>query len=138
MAKRRFRTLGRKYGDIVPRISEVYLIDVKGQIEHRKTKYFVCVSVAKDKYLIINSEHREIYDDLEVDSCDYPFFDGKSRFVGCSRLHHFSADKIIKAVGCLYREDMMNIRDKIRDSKVLDKHEKSIVLCQIEQWLLQD
>jgi uncharacterized protein (TIGR02145 family) len=65
----------------MPNISEVFVIDVSGVIEYRDKKHCVCVSVAFDKYLLINTSHREIYDDFEIKSSDYAFLKLNNRFV---------------------------------------------------------
>jgi hypothetical protein len=117
-------------------ISEVFVIDVSGVIEYRDKKHCVCVSVTSDKYLLINTSHRNIYDDFEIKSADYAFLKPKNRFVCCSELHEFKSDKIIKSVGNLNRGDMLKIIDKIQNSEYIKKKDKDSVVAELNTWLL--
>jgi hypothetical protein len=116
-------------------ISDVLIIDVTGKINYRGSKHCVCISVSGDKYFLINTDHREIYDDFEIKSSDYVFLDGTDRFVCCSRMHEFRPDRIIRKVGNLNHCDMARIADKIQKSKVLDKMEKDSVIPELDKWL---
>jgi len=116
-------------------ISTVFVVDVSGAIEHRDTKHCVCVSVTSDKYLLINTNHREIYDDFEIKSSDYAFLKHKNRFVCCSEMYEFKPDKLIKRVGNLHRDDMLKIIDKIQNSEYLKKIEKDSVIPELNKWL---
>ncbi|MDR2593021.1 MAG: hypothetical protein LBC59_09530 [Chitinispirillales bacterium] len=116
-------------------ISEVVVIDVSGVIEHRGTKHCVCVSVSAEKYLLINTNHRDIYDDFEIKSSEYAFLKPKNRFVCCSEMYHFDSDEIIKSVGTLNRNDMIKIVDKIQNSESLKKAEKDFVILELGKWL---
>ena len=119
----------------MPNISEVVVIDVSGTIEHRGIKHCVCVSVSAEKYLLINTNHRDMYDDFEIKSSEYAFLKPKNRFVCCSELYHFDSDKIIKSVGALNRNDMIKIVDKIQNSESLKKVKKDSVLSELNKWL---
>jgi hypothetical protein len=120
----------------VSNISDVFVANFSSEFEHRSTKHCVCVSVSTDKYVIINTDHREMYDDFEIKSSDDAFLEHKNRFVSCLKLYQSDSIKIHKHVGNLYREDMLKIVDKIQNSKVLDKTEKDSVLPEIKKWLL--
>jgi hypothetical protein len=87
-------------------------------------------------YLLINTEHRKIYDDLEIKASDYEFLGSINRFVECSELFRIEQKFFIKKVGSLYREDMIKITEKIRKSKFLTAAEKKTVLPELEKWLL--
>jgi len=119
----------------VPNISEVVVIDVSETIEHRGTKHCVCVSVSAEKYLLINTNHRAIYDDFEIKSSEYAFLKPKNRFVCCSEMYHFDSDKIIKRVGVLNRGDMIKIVDKMQNSESLKTIEKNSVIPELNKWL---
>jgi len=80
----------------MPDISDVFIIDVSGKIGYRNTKHCVCISVSREKFFLINTSHREMYDDFNIKSSDYDFLGGIDRFVSCSMIHEFSPDKIIK------------------------------------------
>jgi hypothetical protein len=119
----------------MPKISDVLIVDVSGKIPLRDTKHCVCISVSKDKYLLINTDHREMYDDFQIKSSDYAFLKDTDRFVCCSKMYRFSPDRIIKKTGNLNRSDMIKIIDKIQNSKILDKMEKNSVIPELDKWL---
>lgn len=121
-------------------IGDVFVIDVKDSdtISHRDTKHCVCVSVAKDKYLVINTEHREMYDDFGITVSNYPFLK-IDRFVACSALHKFSPDKIISGrQGKLKYTDMIRVIDKIQNSKTIDKTERDEILPELIEWQMDN
>jgi len=119
----------------MPQISDVNIIDVSGDINYRSTKHCICISVSKDRYLIINTEHRKMYDDFLIESSIYSFLDGKDRFICCSGMYEFSSDKIIKKVGNLNFIDMSKIMEKIQKSRVIDKIDKDSVIPELDKWL---
>lgn len=121
-------------------ISDVFVVDVKGsEINNRETKHCICISVSKDKYLVINTEHRQIYDDFEIKASDYPFLKGKDRFVCCASVHKFPPEKIIsESVGKLKYSDMLKIIDKIQNSKFLNQSEKNDILPDLVDWQLDN
>jgi len=116
-------------------ISDVLIIDVSGEIEHRNTKHCVCVSVSKNKYFMINTKHREMYDDFEIESSEYGFLNGVNRFVSCSLMREFDVGKIIRKVGNLSKNDMRKIIDKMKKSDYLYKIERDLVIPEIEEWM---
>ena len=119
-------------------ISEVVVMDVSGVIGHRDTKHCVCVSVSTDKYLLINTSHRDIYDDFEIKSSEYAFLKSENRFVSCSKLYQFDSSKIIRSVGNLNRSDMAKIVDKIQNSESLKMAEKDFVILELDKWLSEN
>ena len=121
-------------------ISDIFVIDVRGsEINNRETKHCICISVSKDKYLVINSEHRQMYDDFEIKASDYQFLKGKNRFVSCAFVYKFPPEKIIsKSVGKLKYPDMLKIIDKIQNSKILDQSEKNDILPDLVDWQLDN
>jgi len=118
----------------VPNISDVVVVEKV--IEHRKTKHCVCILVATDKYLMINTSHRDIYDDFEIESSEYVFLKSINRFVCCSEMFYVSPDKILRSVGNLNRNDMLKIVNKIQNSKIMGDIEKDSVLPELRKWLL--
>jgi hypothetical protein len=65
----------------VHNISDVFVANFSNEFEHRPIKRCVCVSALSERYLIINTNHREMYDDFEIMSADYDFLESKNRFV---------------------------------------------------------
>ncbi len=120
----------------MPDISDVLIMDVTKLFKYRDTKHCVCVSVSNSKYLVINSNHRDRYDDFEIKSADYAFLNSMDRFVCCSETYTFNNDEIIKKVGNLNRSDMIKIVDKIRNSKILSVMEQNLVLPELNKWIL--
>jgi hypothetical protein len=121
-------------------ISDVFVINVKdSDIHNRETKHCICISVSKDKYLVINTEHRQMYDDFSISASDYPFLKGKDRYVCCSAVYKFLPDRIIsESVGKLKYLDMLKIIDKIQNSKSLDRSEKNDILPELIEWQLDN
>ena len=122
----------------MPEICSIWLVDVSGLFPYRNTKQAVCISVAGNRYLVINTEHRQMYDDFCIKSSEYPFLDGTDRYVACSRIHCFEAERLIKKVGSLSLADTKNLVEKIKKSRVIDKLEKNAILPELEKWLLDN
>lgn len=119
----------------MPQISDVFIIDVSGKINYRNTKHCVCISLSENKYLLVNTNHREMYDDFQIRSSEYDFLGGMDRFISCHRIHEFSFDRIIKKVGNLNYDDIAKIVDKIQKSRTLDKIDKDSVIPDLDKWL---
>ena len=117
---------------------DVAIVNVKGVIDYRDTKYCVCVSILKDKYLLINTEHRSMYDDFKIEAKDYPFLQNEDRFVSCSKIHTFDFRRIIKSVGNLEIKDIKKIIEKIRNSRSIHKIDKDLILPELENWLSEN
>jgi hypothetical protein len=120
----------------VPQISDVFVIDTAGKIEHRGTKFCVYVSVAKDKWLLINTANRGIYNELEIKPSEYGFLGGVNRFVACSQVFEFDEGKVIKKAGNLNYGDMVRIAEnlkKVRTKKIMIQLKDIIV--ELEKWL---
>lgn len=109
-------------------------MDVTKLFKYRDTKHCVCVSVSNNKFLVINSNHRDKYDDFEIKSTDYAFLNSMNRFVCCSETYTFNNAEIIKKVGNLNRNDMVKIVEKIINSKILSDMEKNTVLPELNKW----
>lgn len=119
-------------------IADVFVMQVGNQIEHRETKHCICIATAQNKYFIINTEHREIYDDFKISAHDYDFLKGLDRYVSCSSIFQFTPDKIICKVGKLNYPDMLKLIDKVQNSEVLDDAEKSAILPELTDWQMDN
>lgn len=118
----------------MPNISEVFIIDVSNILPHSTTKYCICVSAGSNRYFLINSEHREMYDDFEIKSSNYSFLK-KDSYVGCSETIVLKEEFIIKNVGRLKYDDMRKILEKIQKSKHIAKPEREDMALELEEWL---
>jgi len=116
-------------------ISGVYKVNTVGLIEFRQKKICVCISIAFNKYFLINSDHREIYDDFEIASPIYTFTNYKNRFVCCSRTISFDTDRLIEKVGNFNRNDMIRILNKIQTSEILIDDNKESIITELQIWL---
>jgi len=83
---------------ITPQISEVYIIDVSKILPHCKTKYCICITTGINKYFLINSENRKMYDTFKINVSDYSFLKQDS-YVGCSKAHLLESNLIVKNIG---------------------------------------
>lgn len=119
-------------------IADVFVIDVGDQIEHRDTKHCICIATSQNKYFLINTMHREMYDDFQISASSYPFLKGVDRFVCCSQIYQFTPDKIIHKVGKLNYQDMIKLISKVQNSEVLDNAEKSAVLPELTDWQMDN
>jgi hypothetical protein len=116
-------------------ISEVYIIDVSKIMPHRTTKYGICVSAGENRYFLINSDHREIYDDLKISNYDFLKHDS---YVGCSKAHEFEKELIKERIGAIDYDDMAKILDKVKKSKHLDDATIETISYELETWLEQE
>jgi hypothetical protein len=62
-------------------------MDLSSILPHCKDKYGICVSASNGKYFLINSEHRRMYDDFEINTSEYSFLTKERSFIGCSEAH---------------------------------------------------
>jgi len=134
LAKKRIKRAIGFYGYLMPNISEVFIVDVAKLFHHRKTKHCVCVSAGDDKFLVINSEHREMYDDFKIEVSNYSFLE-KDRFVACRMAYEVKDESLIKKVGNLNYEDMTKILNKIQNSKLIEETERDSIAFELEGWL---
>jgi len=114
-------------------------VDVAGVVECRSTKHCICISVSNNRFLVINTEHRQIYDDFEIKAKDYPFLKNVNRFVCCSQIYHFDQSRFLNnkiPVGQLKYQDIVKIIDKIQKSEILDETDQSAVLLELNGWQL--
>jgi len=118
-------------------ISDVFKIKTESSVEYRNKKWCVCVSVTEDNYLLINTHHRDMYEDFEIKAADYEFLNSVDRFVCCSKLWHFDSTEIETKVGNLSRDDMLKLIDTVQKSKKLSGGEKKLIVTNVKKWLLE-
>jgi len=87
-------------------ISDVFKIKTGNSVEYRDMKWCVCVSVTKNNYLLINTHHRDMYEDFEIKASDYEFLDSIDRFVCYSTVWQFGLNELEAKVGNLSRDDI--------------------------------
>ena len=119
---------------ITPQISEVYIMNVSEKLEHRTTKHCICISAGNNKYVLINSEHREMYDDFKINVSDYDFLRQDS-YVGCSEVVVLKKESIIRKVGSMKYNDMLKILEKIRGPKHISKPDRAEIVLELEEWM---
>jgi thioester reductase-like protein len=120
----------------MPNISEIFVMDMSTILPYSDTKYCICVSVSENLGFLINSDHREMYDDFKIKASDYKFLNHDS-YVGCSETFEISEDFIlsIKPLGNLNYDDMKKILEKIRNSKHFEEQERKNRILELEEWL---
>lgn len=117
-------------------ISDVYIINTADKIEHRKTKHCVCISVSKNKWLIIDTENRGYRNEMEIKSSNYEFLQGINRYVGCLFVYEFDESKVIKKVGNINYTDMTGIVEKLKSIKAKQTLiQLADVIPELEAWL---
>jgi hypothetical protein len=89
------------------------------------------VSVGTGKYLLINTEHRENYDDFRISASDYGFLNGVDRFLSCSRLFAFGPSKIKQKVGMLSEADTKTVIEKIGASGRIGAADKAVIRAEL-------
>ena len=114
---------------------DVVIMNVEGIIQYRDTKHCICISILNNKYFVINTDHRQMYDDFKIEAKNYPFLNAKDRFIACFKIHTIDPDRKIKTVGKLNIEDITKIITKIKNSKTIHKTDKDLILPEIENWL---
>jgi hypothetical protein len=131
-------------GFVMTNISDVNVMDVRGKIEHRETKYCVCIYAGddKDRYFLINTnspeiESHKIYDDFLIKESENSFLKC-DRYVNCSYVQELERERIIEKAGNLNYEDMRKILDKIKSSKRITAADKDIIIPALEKWLNSD
>ena len=116
---------------ISPSVRSVYLVNVAGLLKHRDTKYCVCVSVGAGKYLFINTEHREHYDDFQINAKNYDFLAGVDRFLSCIGPTKIPPSRLIQKVGHLNDMDAKTMYVKIEESDLISDDDKEIILPEL-------
>jgi len=119
---------------ITPQISEVYIMNVSEKLEYRTTKHCICISAGNNRYILINSEHREMYDDFKISVSDYDFLKRDS-YVGCSEFVVLGRESIIRRVGSMKYNDMLKILEKMREPKHISKPGRTEIALELEEWM---
>jgi len=120
---------------ITPAVRGAYVANVEGIVPHRKTKHCVCVSVAKGKYMMINTQHGESYDDFLIRASDYDFLMGEDRFLSCVRPFSLSSGRLIRKVGALSVADTHRLADKVIRSKTIPKPDRDTIIGELQDAL---
>jgi hypothetical protein len=139
LAERRIEMEIAFYSDLtyMPKVSEVFIIDVSSVLPYRKKKHCICVSAGENKYFLINSKSREMYDDFKIHVSNYSFL-GEDRYVGCSEAIELKEELIIKKCGVMEYDDMVKILNKVKKSKYLDGATIETIIGELERWLEQE
>ena len=91
-----------------------------------KHKYLLCVHPEEKLFLMVNTEDREMYRCISIESSDYPFLRGKDRFISSNK---FFTVKNITAESCkildnLNRKDKLHIYNKIQEAPKISMSDK--------------
>ncbi len=100
------------------------------QIIPSNYKYSVCVVVDDNLFFCINSLNRKLYECMPLAKKKNNYLEHDS-FVSCNRVFHFEPNEIknAKVVGNLDYEDLLSLRNHIRDNvKTLSKKEKDRIV----------
>ena len=119
---------------IEPVVKGVYVADISGDKKlgrHRSTKHCVCVSVGAGKYLLINTHHRDEYDDFQINAENYDFLNGVDRFLSCREPRVIQPEKLLERVGTLSDADTKILYAKIETSKKIRKFDKLDILPEL-------
>lgn len=102
-----------------------------------KNKFHICVCVAKNYFLVINTENRMFYDCIEIQAEDYYFLQGTNRFIECARIFKQDLDVVdnITKKGKILKKDLKRILDKIKNSPRIEGCQKEIIILDIEEFL---
>jgi len=117
-----------------PAIRGIYVADVSGDAElgkYRSMKHCVCVSVGEGRYLLINTLHRELYNDFMIKASDYGFLKGVDRFISCHKPSDFIPAQLIKKVGMLSDADTRTMMKKIQASRFMRQNIKAKILGEL-------
>lgn len=102
-----------------------------------KNKFHICVCIAKNYFLVINTENRRFYDCIEIKSKDYYFLKGTNRFIECARIFKQDLDvaENIAKKGKILKKDLEKILNKIKDSPRIEEYQKELIIFDIENFL---
>ena len=121
---------------ITPLVRRIYIADMRADADigkHRGTKHCVCVSVSNGMYLLINTSHRDLYNDFQISASDYPFLNGVDRFLSCHKLRMINPRQLIREVGALSQKDTETVIMKITASKTISEGDKAIVMAELRR-----
>ena len=91
-----------------------------------KYKYLLCVHPENRLFLMINTEDREIYLCISINSSDYPFLKGKDRFISSNKFFTIDSSTInkCKILGTLNENDKQRIYNKILEAPKISIQDK--------------
>ena len=121
---------------IAPAPRGIYIVDVRDDPllgKHRNTKHCVCVSVGEGRYLLINTHHREMYNDFILKASDYGFLKGVDRFLSCYSPQPFKPAQLVKKVGTLSDADTRVLISKIKTARFIHKLLKAKILDELSK-----
>ena len=105
------------------------------EIVPQKSKCHVCIT-NDEQFFLINTENRAIYDCIPIYANEYPFLKGQNRFISCSRLFRYVHSNKVDDNQCpLLRKDVKAIRNKVKNSFVLEQENIEKILESIDKWL---
>lgn len=113
-----------RVGDIVY-ISGLPIYPAKG-------KYAVCVKTAPNRFLLINSENRAIYDCIALQKKANRPFPKHDSFIGCKNIFEATDDQISSIHGCADDSELKAILVKIKNSPYIPKVQKNPVVEALE------
>jgi len=117
-------------------VSDVNRMSTKNVVAHRDEKYCVCISTGngKDKYFLIDSKSRKMYDDFEIKAEEYDFL-SKDSYISCSLVVELGKDRFIEKLGNIDHKDMIKILEKVKKSEHLTDDEIKDISNSLENWL---
>jgi len=121
-----------------PAIRGIYHADVSADPElgrHRSRKHCVCVSVGSGLYLLVNTAHRELYNDFQIKASDYAFLSGVDRFISCHKPKEISTSSLIQRVGTLSNTDTRTVIAKIKASRAIPENDKTVIISELSATL---
>jgi len=120
-------------------ISDVNLMSTKSVIPHRDKKYCVCISTGKDKdkYFLIDSKSRKMYDDFEIKAKEYEFLEHDS-YISCSLVVELENERFIEKLGNINHKDMVTILKKVKNSEYLSNDNIKDIESELGNWLKDD
>ena len=80
---------------------------------------------------MINTDHRERYDDFKIHASDYKFLNDEDRFLSCSRLFAIDPADIKKEVGTLNEADTRTLIEKIVASRNIPHDDKKDIIAEL-------
>ena len=123
---------------IAPATRGIYIADVSGDAEvgkYRSKKHCVCVSVGEGWYLLINTHHRELYNDFMIKASEYGFLNGVDRFISCRIPRPITTGQLIKKVGTLSEADTRTMMEKVKASRFMRNAVKEKILKELLKTL---
>ena len=116
---------------IKPVARGVYLADVNGLVPYRDTKHCVCVSAGGGRYFLVNTLHRDEYNDFPIKASDYAFLKGQDRCIACLQWILIPDERLLRHVGTLSDADAKTVYEKVKASHKIRKSVKKEILDEL-------